>query len=93
MDDKRVLQAQIFAKSPGLAFVLTLLFGGLGMMYVTIPGGLFAFAVDIALYVFGLVTLGIGYVFLVVWRILCLIYVVVTVNKQNRRLLGQIDQP
>lgn len=91
MDDKRVLQAQMFAKSPGLAFVLTLIFGGLGMMYVTVLGGLFALVVDVVFYVVGFLTLGIGYIFLVIWRIICLVYVVAAVNKHNRRLLGQIQ--
>lgn len=70
----------VTGKSAGVAFLLTFLFGPLGMLYSTIMGGIFMFVVSV---VIGFVTMGVG--FFITWPI-CIIWGIAAVNSHNRRL-------
>jgi hypothetical protein len=70
-------------KSIGLAILLTVLFGPLGMLYSTIWGGVIMFIVAL---VVGIPSLGLGLI--VVWPI-CIIWAAVAVNSYNKKLLPQ----
>ncbi|MBA3829041.1 MAG: hypothetical protein H0X33_08900 [Taibaiella sp.] len=67
-------------KSAGLAFILTFLFGPLGLLYSSVGGGI---AMVIMGVIIGFVTLGFGLIF--VW-IACIIWAVVAVNGQNKKM-------
>jgi len=69
-------------KSMGVAILLTVLFGPLGMLYATIPGALLMIVVGGVL---ALMTLGIS--LLITWPI-CVIWAAVAVNNYNGRLLA-----
>lgn len=65
-------------KSTGVAIVLALLFGPLGLLYASVKGGIIMFFVTgIAM----LFTLGIG--LLITWPA-CVIWAAVAVNNQNK---------
>jgi hypothetical protein len=70
-------------KSVGLAILLTVLFGPLGMLYSTIWGGVIMFIVTL---VVGIPTLGFGLI--LTWPI-CIIWAAVAVNSYNKNLLSQ----
>ncbi len=69
-------------KSPGIAILLTILFGPIGMFYSTIPG---AIIMSLLTLVVGIATAGIG--FLLTWPI-CVIWAAVAASRYNRRLLA-----
>jgi len=69
-------------KSTGVAILLTVLFGPLGMLYSTIWGALFMIVVSA---VVGLLTLGFGLI--VTWPI-CIIWAGVATSSYNKKLLS-----
>lgn len=69
-------------KSMGIAIILTVLFGPLGMLYSTIIGGVIMLIASVIL---GAVTFGLG--LLVTWPI-CIIWAAVAVSSHNRGLLA-----
>lgn len=71
----------VSTKSTGIAILLTVLFGPLGMLYSTIWGAIIMF---IATLVIGLLTFGFG--FIITWPI-CIIWAVIAVKSYNRDLL------
>lgn len=73
----------IIAKSPksvGIALILTLLFGPLGLLYSTVKGGLILIVVGAVL---GILTLGMA--FIVVWPI-SIVWSYFAVKKYNEAL-------
>lgn len=66
-------------KSVGVALLLALLFGPLGLMYSSVSGGVIMLILSI---IIGLITVGIGLVF--VW-IGCVIWAVVAANNANNK--------
>ncbi len=77
--DQKIVIVQ--GKSAGISFLLTFLFGPLGMLYSTIVGGIIMFFVSL---VVGFVTLGVGLIF--TWPI-CVIWGIVAVNSHNKQLV------
>ena len=71
----------VSTKSTGVAIILTVLFGPLGMLYSTIWGGIIMGIVSL---IVGIVTLGIG--LLITWPI-CVIWAAVAANSYNNKLL------
>ncbi len=75
-------------KSMGLAVLLTLIFGSLGMFYSTIVGGIVMTIVTVICLIITFLTLGLGgALFFIVWPIQ-LIWTVVAVNKYNNELIA-----
>lgn len=69
-------------KNVGIAIILTVLFGPLGMLYSTITGGIVMFVISL---IVGILTLGLGLI--VTWPI-CIIWAAVAANNYNKRLTG-----
>lgn len=72
-------------KSLGLAVVLSLFFGPLGLLYSSVTGGVIMFFVSIFI---GLITLGFGLVFS--WLV-CVVWSVAAVNNYNERISNRIN--
>ena len=71
-------------KSMGIAILLTVLFGPLGMLYSTIWGAIIMFVISV---VVGFLTLGLGLI--VTWPI-CIIWAAVSTSSYNKkRVAGQ----
>ena len=68
-------------KSMGIAILLTVLFGPLGMLYSTILGGVIMLVVTL---IIGVVTLGFGLI--LTWPI-CIIWAAVATSSYNKKLL------
>lgn len=68
-------------KSMGVAIILTVLFGPLGMLYSTILGGIIMCVISL---IVGVVTLGFG--LLLTWPI-CIIWAAVATSSFNKKLL------
>lgn len=69
-------------KSVGVAFLLTFLFGPLGMLYSTVAGALVMIVVSIVL---GFFTL--GFSFFVTWPI-CMIWGCLAASSHNQKILA-----
>jgi len=69
-------------KSVGIAIILTVLFGPLGMFYSTVAGAIIMMVVSV---VAAVLTVGIG--LLVTWPI-CIVWGAVSANSYNKKLLG-----
>lgn len=77
-------------KSVGLAIILTVLFGPLGMFYTTIWGGIIMSVVFLlVVMVVGSLTLGLGLVVVlpILWAI-CVLWAAMASNSYNRKLLA-----
>ena len=70
-------------KSVGLAVILTVIFGPLGMLYSTVSGGLVMMAVS---FVVALLTYGLG--LLITWPI-CIIWGANAASLHNKRLVNR----
>jgi len=73
----------VSTKSPGIAILLTILFGPIGMFYSTIGGAIVMLLVTL---VVGLLTLGLG--LLITWPI-CILWAALAASSYNRRVLAQ----
>ena len=72
----------VSTKSPGIAILLTFLFGPIGMFYSTIVGAIVMMLVSL---VVGLLTLGLG--LLLTWPI-CIIWAALAAAGYNRKILA-----
>lgn len=82
MNDKKV-SVVVPTKSPGIAILLPILFGPIGMFYSTIGGAIIILLVSL---VVGVLTLGLG--LLVTWPI-CILWAALAASAYNKRLLRQ----
>ena len=73
----------ISTKSPGIAILLTILFGPIGMFYSTIPGAILMCLVSL---VVGVLTLGLG--LLLTWPI-CVLWAALAANAYNKKVLAR----
>ena len=76
------------SKSVGTAVVLTLFFGGLGLLYATVKGGVIMLIVDIVCLLSLLI--GIGLVLIPIARVVSVIVAVNSVQAHNRRLISGV---
>lgn len=74
-------------KSVGLAFLLSFLFGPLGMLYSTVAGGIIMGIISV---IVGILTLGIG---LFITEPICIIWAVVAANSYNKRIMASVGGP
>ena len=81
--NKQRISISVSPKSLPLAFVLTIVFGPLGLLYCTIPGAVLMFLVT---FIVGLLTLGFG--FLYTWPI-CIFWAYVSVKKYNSKIIEE----
>ena len=82
----------IIARSPkslGLALILTLVLGPIGLLYATVSGGIIMIVVDTIFAVIGLLTLGFSlFVTIPIINLICMIWAYVKVKKYNQDLLS-----
>lgn len=77
-------------KSPGLAVVLALLFGGFGVFYGSVTGGVIMSIVSVIGWLIVFVTFGIGIILIPVIHLIAVIWAVVAVNSHNRQLVAGV---
>ena len=73
-------------KSVGIAFILTFLFGPLGMFYSTVVGGFVMMIISILV---GIFTLGLG---LFITQPICIIWSMIAASEHNKKLLAGVPQ-
>ena len=79
-------------KNVGVAIILTIIFGPLGMFYSTIPGALIMIAVNLVILVLGVFTVGIGYIlFFLTWPV-SIIWAAVAANSYNQKLIADTQR-
>lgn len=75
------------SKSAGVAILLTLLFGGLGLFYASILGGLVITGAQFVVVILGVFTAGIGMALLLPLQLVAMVWAVVAVNSHNKQLV------
>ncbi|MFQ5804840.1 MAG: hypothetical protein ACE5I3_00155 [Phycisphaerae bacterium] len=73
----------VSTKSPGIAILLTILFGPIGMFYSTIAGAIVMCLVSL---VVGVLTLGLG--LLITWPV-CIVWAALAASAYNKKILPQ----
>lgn len=73
-------------KSPGVAFILSFLFGPFGMFYSTVTGALVILGIDFLLIFISVLTLGIGSIFYIFTWIGGIIWAMVAASNYNSTL-------
>ncbi len=88
MEAKKEIVIVTPTKSLGLALLLTIFFGPLGMFYVTIPGGIVMTIVAFFFFLIALITAGIGVILFpfFIW-LPCIIWTIIATKKYNQKLL------
>lgn len=81
------------SKSLGVGLLLTFLFGGLGVLYVSILGGILLGVLEVIAVVITVATFGIGIVLLIPIHIAAFIWVIVGVKNHNNRLIAGMSSP
>ncbi|SFJ93867.1 hypothetical protein [Thermoflavimicrobium dichotomicum] len=76
-------------KSVGLALILAILFGGLGLLYASVLGGIIMLCVEFVVFVLGLLTLGFLMPLLILVHIISCIWAVVAVQRYNKKISNQ----
>lgn len=86
-DDKsmKLLMAQMNQKSVAAGVVLTFFFGGLGLFYASIVGGVVMTILELIAWATTLI--GIGFLLLPIIHIGCIIWAIVAINNHNKKLL------
>ena len=87
--DRATALAIAQSKSVGLAVILTMLFGGLGLFYATIPGALVISFFELIAWVVTVFTFGFGAVFVIPVHIIAIIWAILAVQSHNKRLLSR----
>ena len=77
-------------KSVGLSVVLTFLFGGFGLLYATIGGGVLMLVLETVAWIVTFLTLGLGFVFVFIVHIASLVWAIVAINTHNKKLISQV---
>jgi len=81
----RLMIAQMNQKNLGLGVVLTFFFGGLGLLYSSIPGGILMTILELIAWV--LMFVGIGFLILPLIHFSSIVWSIVAINAHNRKLL------
>jgi len=85
-DENKNVVINVNQKSVGLAFILTFLFGGLGMFYVSILSGIIWSIIELFV---GIATAGIG---LFVLHPLMIIISIIAVKNQNKKKQKKMEK-
>jgi hypothetical protein len=79
-------------KSPLVAIILTLAFGGVGLFYASFLGGVLMTIVEIATALIALITFGLGKILFIPVHLFCMIWAIVAVDRHNDRLVKQVSE-
>ena len=89
-DTVKLMAIQAKQKNLAVAVILVLLFGGLGLLYTSIIGGIIATIAAVVILLLGAITAGIGWVLFLPYMIVVVIYTIMSVNKQNKAVLKEM---
>jgi hypothetical protein len=77
------------SKSLGVGVVLALLFGGLGLFYSTITGGIVVTIIEVIALIIAVLTLGVGSVLFPIVHIVALIWAITAIGEFNKKLVSR----
>ncbi len=78
-------------KSLAVGLVLTFLFGGLGLFYVSVAGGIIMFILEAIAWIITVFTFGFGIIFLIPLHIISVLWCVMAITQHNNNLLKCLD--
>lgn len=86
----RLMAIQAKQKNLAVAVILVLFFGGLGLLYTSIMGGIVAIIVALVILVLGAITMGLGWFLFLPYWVVVIIYTIVSINKQNNAVVNEM---
>lgn len=78
------------SKSTGVAVILALLFGGLGLLYATVKGGIIMSIVTVVAWI--TIVVGIGLILVPICHLVSVIWAVTAVNAHNQSLIARVGR-
>lgn len=79
------------SKSMAVGIILTWFFGGLGVFYVSLLGGLILGGTEFILWIVTFMTVGMGVILLIPLHIVALVWTYMGVKKHNNRLIASLS--
>lgn len=79
------------SKSMAVGMIITWFFGGLGVFYVSLLGGIVLGGLEFVLWIVTFMTLGVGVVLLIPLHIVALAWTYMGVKKHNTKLLASLS--
>lgn len=91
-DDKtaKVLVAAMERKNLALGVFLTLFFGGFGVFYASILGGIIMGIVEFILWIITIITFGFGLILLIPAHIIAVVWSIVAINSHNKKIMKNV---
>lgn len=80
------------SKSMAVGLLITWFFGGLGVFYVSMMGGLVLGGLEVVAWIITFMTLGIGTILLIPLHFAALIWTYLGVKKHNARLISNLSE-
>jgi len=80
------------SKSMAVGLILTWFFGGFGVFYVSILGGVLLGLLEFILWIVTFATLGFGVLLLIPLHIIALVWVYIGVKNHNNRLISGLTK-
>jgi hypothetical protein len=87
--DKSAAAIMVQAKSSGVAIVLTIFFGGLGLLYATIIGGIVMTILEIIALIITFITFGIGFFLFIPIHIISVIWAIIAIKQHNIKIIAK----
>jgi hypothetical protein len=86
----KALLAQSQQKSSYLGFILGFAFGGFGLLYASIVGGIIMSILEIIALILTFVTFGFGLILLIPLHLITAIWALASINSHNKKVLQEV---
>jgi hypothetical protein len=88
--DRATAAVMVQSKSVGLAFVLSLFFGGLGLFYASVQGGIIITGLQILSIVITFFTFGVGIVLFPLLHFVAVVWSIIASQNHNKALIARL---
>ena len=87
---RRIAMVQMQSKSMFLGLVLTFVFGGFGVFYASILGGIICSILQLIIIVIVFLTMGVGTIIALPFQLIFLIITAICISRHNKKLLDSL---
>jgi hypothetical protein len=87
---RRMMIATMSKKSMALGIILTCFFGGPGLLYASVSGGILMTLIEIIGWFFTVFTWGLGFFILIPIHLVTLTWTIIAISNHNKKLMRMI---
>jgi len=87
---RRMMIATMSKKSMALGIVLTCFFGGPGLLYASVSGGILMTLIEIIGWFFTVFTWGLGFFILIPIHLVTLTWTIISISNHNKKLMRML---